>query len=74
MNHLKTYRFKLKPTKSQAQAFAQRLGTCRYVYNLYLDYKKQLYTLHKLSISKNQMQRERFAIAKEVGGLGACTL
>ena len=35
MNQLKTYRFKLKPTKAQAQSFAQWLGTCRYV-SLYM--------------------------------------
>ncbi|WP_394333078.1 helix-turn-helix domain-containing protein [Pontibacter chinhatensis] len=70
MNPLRIYRFKLKPTKSQAQATAQWLGSCRYVYNPCLDYKKQLYTLHKLSISKNQMHRERSAIAKEAGRIG----
>jgi len=39
MQQIKTYRFKLKPTKAQEQFFAQWLGTCRYVYNLCLDYK-----------------------------------
>lgn len=66
MNQIKTYRFKLKPTKVQAQAFAQWLGTCRYVYNLCLDYKKQVYTTHQVSIDKNQMQKELSAIAKDV--------
>ena len=50
----------------QAQAFAQWLGTCRYVYNLCLDYKKQVYTTHQVSIDKNQMQKELSAIAKDV--------
>jgi transposase len=40
MKQLKTYQFKLKPTKKQEQVFGQWLGTCRYVYNLCLDYKK----------------------------------
>ena len=70
MNQLKTYRFKLKPTKAQAQSFAQWLGTCRYVYNLSLDYKKQLYTTHSISVSKNQIQKEWSAIAKEVDWIG----
>ena len=70
MNQIKVYRFKLKPTQEQAQAFAQWLGSCRYVYNLCLDYKKQLYTNHQLSISKNQMQKELSAIAKDVKWIG----
>lgn len=70
MNQIKTYRFRLKPTKVQAQALAQWLGTCRYVYNLCLDYKKQLYTTHQVSISKNDMQKELSAIAKDVEWIG----
>lgn len=66
MNQIKTYRFKLKPTKVQAQAFAQWLGSCRYVCNLCLDYKKQLYTNHQVSINKNELQKELSAIAKDV--------
>jgi putative transposase len=70
MIQLKTYRFKLKPTKAQAQSFAQWLGSCRYVYNLCLDYKKQLYTDHSISISKNDIQKEIAGIAKEVDWIG----
>ncbi|WP_084694826.1 RNA-guided endonuclease InsQ/TnpB family protein [Pontibacter korlensis] len=70
VNQIKTYRFRLKPTRAQAQAFAQWLGSCRYVYNLCLDYKKQLYTNHRLSIGKNQMQQELSAIARDVEWIG----
>jgi putative transposase len=70
MNQIKTYRFKLKPTKEQAMAFAQWLGSCRYVYNLCLDYKKQLYSNHSVSISKNEMQKELSAIAKDIEWIG----
>ncbi|WP_052738934.1 helix-turn-helix domain-containing protein [Pontibacter korlensis] len=70
VNQIKTYRFKLKPTRAQAQTFAQWLGSCRYVYNLCLDYKRQLYSNHQLSISKNQMQQELSAIARDVEWIG----
>ena len=75
MIQVKTYRFngaarRLKPTQAQAQCFAQWLGSCRYVYNLCLDYKKQLYTDHSISISKNDIQKEIAAIAKEVDWIG----
>lgn len=66
MKQIKTYRFKLKPTKVQTQVFAQWLGMCRYVYNLCLDYKRQLYTTHQVSIGKHAIQKELAAIAKEV--------
>ncbi|WP_232764138.1 hypothetical protein, partial [Salegentibacter salinarum] len=42
----------------------------RYVYNLCLDYKKQLYTSHKISINKNDIQKELSAIAKEIEWIG----
>jgi len=70
MIQLKTYRFKLNPTKAQAQSFAQWLGSCRYVYNLCLDYKKQLYTDHSINISKNDIQKEISGIAKDVDWIG----
>jgi putative transposase len=70
MTQIKTYRFKLKPTKAQEQCFAQWLGTCRYVYNLCLDYKQQLYTDHSIIISKNDLQKKISEIAKEVNWIG----
>jgi len=70
MQQIKTYRFKLKPTQTQAQSFAQWLGSCRYIYNLCLDYKKQLYTSYSISISKNDIQKEISGIAKEVDWIG----
>lgn len=77
MKQLKTYQFKLKPTKTQEQVFGQWLGTCRYVYNLCLDYKKTLYEHHKISVSKNDIQKELSKIASEtewIGGLHSQTL
>jgi len=70
MQQIKTYPFKLKPTKTQAQSFAQWLGSCRYVYKLCLDYKKQLYTTHSIPISKNDIQKEIAGIAQEVDWIG----
>jgi putative transposase len=66
----KTYRYKLNPTPSQQQALGQWLGSCRYVYNLSLSYKKTLWEQHKLSLSKNEIQKELASIAKETDWLG----
>jgi putative transposase len=65
MIQLKTYRYKLAPTPSQKQALGQWLGSCRYVYNLSLSYKKTLWEHNKVSLSKNEIQKELGAIAKE---------
>lgn len=70
MKQLKTCHFKLNPTRGQEQTFAQWPGPCRYVCNLCLAYKKHLYTSHKRSISKNDIQKELSAIAKETAWIG----
>ena len=48
MKQSKTYRFKLRPRRRH-RLLLEGLGSCRYVYNLCLDYKKQLYTGLQLS-------------------------
>ena len=63
---MKTYRFKLQPTKKQEETFRQWLGTTRYVYNLCLQYKKTLYADCGISISKNDVQKELTALKSEV--------
>lgn len=50
--------------------FTQWFGTCRYVYNLCFDYKKQLYLTPSISIDKNDLQKELSAIAKDVKWIG----
>ena len=70
MIQVKTYRYKLNPTLSQQQALGQWLGSCRYVYNLSLSYKKTLWEQSKVSIGKNDIQKELSVIAKETDWLG----
>lgn len=70
MIQLKTYQYKLKPTKVQEQVFSQWLGSCRYVYNLCLGYKKLLYQDYKINISKNDIQKELSKIATETPWIG----
>lgn len=70
MIQVKTYRYKLNPTPSQKRALGQWLGSCRYVYNLSLSYKKTLWEQSKVNIGKNDIQKELSAIAKETEWLG----
>jgi len=65
MKQIKTYRYKLKPTKDQAQQLEQWLGVCRYIYNLTLDYKLTLWNHYKISVKLNDVQWELTRIAQE---------
>lgn len=69
MIQTRTYRYKLNPTPSQKQALGQWLDSCRYVYNLSLSYKKTLWEHNKISLSKNEIQKELASIAKETSWL-----
>jgi putative transposase len=66
MKKMKTYRFKLKPTPAQEQIFAQWLGSCRFVYNLCLEYKQLLYNQYRKSIGKNDLQKQVKQLIAEV--------
>jgi putative transposase len=57
-NVVKTFRYKLKPTDEQANIFSQWLCTCRYVYNLALEYWTYLYSQKGVSISKFDLINE----------------
>lgn len=70
MIQVKTYRYKLNPTPSQKRALGQWLGSCRYAYNLSLSYKKTLWEQNKVSLSKNEIQKELASIAKDTDWLG----
>lgn len=52
MNTIKSYHYKLQPNKDQESMLNQWLGTCRYLYNLALEYKIMMYTQCKQYVSK----------------------
>jgi putative transposase len=66
MTIMKTYRFKLKPTPAQEQIFAQWLGSCRFVYNLCLEYRQLMYNQWQKSVSKNELQKQVKDLVREV--------
>ena len=71
MIQTKTYRYKLKPTPAQQRALGQWLGACRYVYNLSLSYKKTLWEHNRVSIGKNEIQKEVALLAKDYAWIEA---
>ncbi len=44
---LKSYKTEIKPTREQMQKINQTIGTCRFVYNLYLSHNQELYEKEK---------------------------
>ncbi len=61
----KTYKFKLKPNKTQRQQFEQWLGTCRYLYNNALEHRITVYQSNGSTVSKYDQYNELPAIKKE---------
>lgn len=51
---MKSYKYRLYPTKSQVNQFTYILNTCRNLYNFSLDHRIQEYKTNKKSISYNQ--------------------
>lgn len=67
---IKTFKYKLKPTKKQAFVFDQWLSSCRFVYNLVLSYKIDLYKSYGLSLSKYNAQKELTEIRNQYDWIG----
>ncbi|MDY2628307.1 MAG: helix-turn-helix domain-containing protein, partial [Lachnospiraceae bacterium] len=40
---LKSFKTEINPTQEQKSRINRTIGTCRYVYNFYLAYNKELY-------------------------------
>lgn len=65
MKRIKTYRYKLKPTTTQQVILRQWVGACRFVYNLVLDYRQTLWRQHRVSLGKNEVQKELAEFKKD---------
>lgn len=54
----KSYKYRIYPTKLQAQALDRQFGMCRYVYNYCLDLQTKAYQSTQKKISKYDLQKE----------------
>lgn len=48
---LKSYKMEINPTPEQKQKINKTIGTCRFVYNFYLNHNKEIYKKEKRFIS-----------------------
>lgn len=55
---LKTFKYKLKPNKSQRITFAQWLGSCRYLYNVALEHRITAWQSGRKSVSEFDQNME----------------
>ena len=58
LNVLKTFKYKLKPNKSQRITFAQWLGSCRYLYNVALEHRITAWQSGRKSVSEFDQNME----------------
>ena len=65
MKQVKSYRFKIIPTKEQETLLDSWLGVCRYMYNIALEYKIMLWRDYKLSVSGYDIIYQLPSIRKE---------
>lgn len=68
-SQIKTYKFRLLPSKTQEETLESWLCATRYIYNLCLDYKITTYKANGTNISKNDIQKELKDIKNEVSWL-----
>lgn len=65
MNHIKTYKVHLKPTRSQARRIDQWIGIGRFVYNLAKETKEYAYKSYRISITKYDMIKQLPSLKQE---------
>ena len=54
----KTYKYRIYPTKDQANLFEKHFGCSRWIYNYGLEKKIQSYQVNKVSLSRFDIQKE----------------
>lgn len=65
MELMKTYKYKLKPTRKQEQLFESWLSTCRALYNLSLNQKIMAYEMRRVTVSKFDQYNQLPELKKE---------
>ena len=65
MQVIKTYKYKLKPSKAQEKTLQEWIHTCRAVYNLALDTKIYAYKSNKKNLSCYDLQKQVTDLKKD---------
>ena len=62
---LKAFKYRLKPTATDAILIDKHIGSCRFVYNLALETKQMAYTDKKVNLSKFDLMNQLPELKKE---------
>lgn len=54
---LKSYKTEINPTVEQKQIIHKTIGVCRYIYNFYLAYNKEIYEKEKRFVTANEFSK-----------------
>ena len=54
---LKSYKTEINPTIEQKQIIRKTIGVCRYIYNFYLAYNKEIYEKEKRFVTANEFSK-----------------
>ena len=69
MEAIKSYRVRIYPNKSQQQSMLRTMGACRWVYNHYLEEKRDYYLANKKSLTYGATSRQLTQLRKEIDWL-----
>lgn len=69
MQIIRGYKVKVYPNKTQEQTFLQTIGACRFVYNHFLEEKKNYYLEHKKSLSYGATSKQLTKLRKDISWL-----
>ena len=61
----KSYKYRIYPNKEQQEIIQKTFGSCRFVYNYYLDKKIDLYKTSKTNFTYNQCCNDLTQLKKE---------
>ena len=62
---IKSYKYRLMPTKTQAELINKHIGSCRFVYNLALETKQSAYAGNKINLSSFDLIKQLPDLKKE---------
>lgn len=62
---VKSYKYRILPTKKQAELINMHIGSCRFVYNLALETKQMAYAGNKVNLSCFDLMRQLPDLKKE---------
>src|ERR1035441_6256810 len=62
---LKAYKYRISPTKAQAELINKHIGSCRFVYNLALECKQMAYAGNRVNLSCFDLVKQLPDLKKE---------